>query len=194
MQSTRTSVNFPGVGKKIKKATELKLREMAKAAGFSIQAEMNRQVETSLTREADQGDTNNLARALFSKMKGYSGARIAGKFGSVKMHPTKYSGGSYKWKHENFGKKSLDRFSQVVRVVRKALGEFQLTWYSSRLWEAVMEATKVQGKNSGEYTLKHYVESFLNYPRVYNVFNNVMASASDIVRRTIAFLSRRHGI
>lgn len=192
MQSTSVTIDFPTIRKKVQQRLEPKLRSIAEAVGFSIQAEMNRTVEENLTREVDAGDTNNMARALFSTMKDYSGPKIMGKFGSVKWHETKFTNPAWKRGYEDkrhtFGFFSLDRFKEVIGVQKLSSGGFSVTWFANRLAQAVKNATKVIANKAYNYST-----SQLNENNIERVFNHVKDNVNDIAIRVKEYLSRRLG-
>lgn len=192
MQSTSVSIDFPTIRKKVQEKLEPKLRSIAEAVGFSIQAEMNRTVEERLTREVNVGDTNNMARALFSTMSDYSGPKIMGKFGSIKFHETRYTNALWlktaPEKRHNFGFFSLDRFKEVVGVQKRASGEFSVTWFANRLAQAVKNATKMVAGKACIYS-----GSMFNKNRVEKVFSHVKDNINDIAIRVKEYLSRRLG-
>lgn len=167
--------------RKFGKVLEPAIKKVAEEVGYGVVAKWDQAVINHTTAEAGQGDTNNLARSLFSTLSGYS-SDVWHKVAAPSLRASKYGWGrNYR---DVFGTFTFDNFYDNVSMSMRpdiVGNKFLVSIMLSNFASSAEKATKIYWTRLGKRRVFKYVYMDYNIARIGSIVDSTKSYVKGIV-------------
>lgn len=167
--------------RKFGRVLEPAIKKVAEEIGYGIITKWDQSVINNATAEAGRGDTNNLARALFSTLSGYS-SDVWHRVTAPSLRTSRYGWGrNYR---DVFGSFSVDSFYDNVSFSMRpdVVGnKFLVSILLGNFEKAAEKATKIMWFKLGRKRAFKYVYMDYNMARISSIVDSTKSYIKGIV-------------
>jgi len=157
--------NMRYIEKAILGKMETKLRGYHKKIAAGMVSEWNKIAISNMSRDAGEGDTNNMVRSMFSTMSDFKDAALFNPPTPTYMHSKHKKKSRYL---EKFGFWSEDNFSKVASVTKQNIKHWTILIKLDKFLESAKFATEIiyRRKKDGAINKFNYMKTALNEVRI----------------------------